>query len=59
MKSLENSASESLLLPRKLSLHRPSLAARKRKLREYKSVYAQTEAEIGLFRDEAVANCAS
>jgi hypothetical protein len=28
------------------------------KLREYKAVYVQSDAEIGLFSDEVVVNCA-
>ena len=38
--------------------NRPLLAASKPELREYKCVYVQSDAEIGLFSDEVVANCA-
>jgi len=34
------------------------LAATKSELREYKAVYVQSDAEIGLFSDEVVVNCA-
>ena len=35
------------------------LVATKPELREYKAVYVQSDAEIGLFSDEVVVNCAS
>jgi hypothetical protein len=38
--------------------NRPLLAAGKPELREYKCVYVQNDAEIGLFSDEVVVNCA-
>ena len=38
--------------------NRPLLAATKPELREYKAVYVQSDAEIGLFSDEVVVNCA-
>jgi len=38
--------------------NRPLLAAGKPELREYKCVYVQSDAEIGLFSDEVVVNCA-
>ena len=34
------------------------LAVGKPELREYKAVYVQSDAEIGLFSDEVVVNCA-
>ena len=34
------------------------LAANKPELREYKDVYVLSDAEIGLFSDEVVVNCA-
>jgi len=34
------------------------LVATKPELREYKAVYVQNDAEIGLFSDEVVVNCA-
>jgi hypothetical protein len=34
------------------------LVATKPELREYKAVYVQSDAEIGLFSDEVVVNCA-
>ncbi len=37
--------------------NRPLLAAGKLELREYKAVYVQSDAEIGLFSD-VVVNCA-
>ena len=33
------------------------LVATKPELREYKAVYVQSDAEIGLFSDEVVVNC--
>ena len=39
--------------------NRPLLVATKPELREYKAVYVQSDAEIGLFSDEVVVNCAS
>jgi len=33
------------------------LAVGKPELREYKAVYVQSDAEIGLFSDEVVVNC--
>jgi len=38
--------------------NRPLLAPGKPELREYKCVYVQNDAEIGLFSDEVVVNCA-
>ncbi len=38
--------------------NRPLLVAGKPELREYKAVYVQSDAEIGLFSDEVVVNCA-
>ena len=38
--------------------NRPLLVATKPELREYKAVYVQNDAEIGLFSDEVVVNCA-
>ena len=38
--------------------NRPLLVATKPELREYKAVYVQSAAEIGLFRNEVVVNCA-
>ena len=38
--------------------NRPLLVATKPGLREYKAVYVQSDAEIGLFSDEVVVNCA-
>lgn len=38
--------------------NRPLLAAGKPELREHKAVYFQSDAEIGLFSDEVVVNCA-
>src|SRR3989475_12940810 len=38
--------------------NRPLLVATKPELREYKAVYVQSNAEIGLFSDEVVVNCA-
>lgn len=38
--------------------NRPLLPADKPELREYKCVYVQNDAEIGLFSDEVVVNCA-
>src|SRR5882724_5768657 len=38
--------------------NRPLLAVGKPDLREYKAVYVQSDAEIGLFSDEVVVNCA-
>ena len=38
--------------------NRPLLVATKPELREYKAVYVQRDAEIGLFSDEALVNCA-
>src|SRR6266536_3090997 len=38
--------------------NRPLLAASQPELREYKCVYVQSDAEIGLFSDEVVVNCA-
>jgi hypothetical protein len=38
--------------------NRPLLAAGKPELREYKAVYVVSDAEIGLFSDEVVVNCA-
>ena len=38
--------------------NRPLLVAIKPELREYKAVYVQSDAEIGLFSDEVVVNCA-
>ena len=38
--------------------NRPLLVATKPDLREYKAVYVQSDAEIGLFSDEVVVNCA-
>jgi len=38
--------------------NRPLLVATKPELREYKAVYVQSDAEIGLFSDEVVVNCA-
>ncbi len=38
--------------------NRPLLVATKSELREYKAVYVQSDAEIGLFSDEVVVNCA-
>src|SRR5438876_9472315 len=38
--------------------NRPLLAVGKPELREYKAVYVQSDAEIGLFSDEVVVNCA-
>ena len=37
---------------------RPLLVATEPELREYKAVYVQSDAEIGLFSDEVVVNCA-
>ncbi len=37
---------------------RRMLVATKPELREYKAVYVQSDAEIGLFSDEVVVNCA-
>jgi hypothetical protein len=34
------------------------LVATKPELREYKAVYVQSDAEIGLFSDDVVVNCA-
>ena len=36
--------------------NRPLLVATKPELREYKAVYIQSDAEIGLFSDEVVVN---
>ncbi len=41
-----------------LATNRPLLAATKLELREYECVYVQKDAEIGLFSDEVVVNCA-
>jgi len=38
--------------------NRPLLVANKPELREYKAVYVSNDAEIGLFSDEVVVNCA-
>ena len=38
--------------------NRPLLVATKPELREYKAVYVQSDAEIGLFSNEVVVNCA-
>jgi hypothetical protein len=38
--------------------NRPLLAAGKPELREYKAVYVVSDAEIGLFSDEVMVNCA-
>ncbi len=38
--------------------NRPLLVTTKPELREYKAVYVQSDAEIGLFSDEVVVNCA-
>ena len=38
--------------------NRPLLVATKPELREYKAVYVSNDAEIGLFSDEVVVNCA-
>ena len=38
--------------------NRPMLVAGKPELREYKAVYVVSDAEIGLFSDEVVVNCA-
>jgi hypothetical protein len=38
--------------------NRPMLVAGKPELREYKTVYVVSDAEIGLFSDEVVVNCA-
>ena len=38
--------------------NRPLLVATKPELHEYKAVYVQNDAEIGLFSDEVVVNCA-
>jgi len=38
--------------------NRPLLVATKPELREYKAIYVQCDAEIGLFSDEVVVNCA-
>jgi hypothetical protein len=38
--------------------NRSLLAVGKPELREYKAVYVQSDAEIGLFSDEVVVNCA-
>ena len=38
--------------------NRPLLVATKPELREYKAVYVQSDAEIGLLSDEVVVNCA-
>ena len=38
--------------------NRPLFVATKPELREYKAVYVQSDAEIGLFSDEVVVNCA-
>src|SRR5438094_10351722 len=38
--------------------NRPLLVATKPELREYKAVYVQSDAEIGLFSDDVVVNCA-
>ena len=38
--------------------NRPLLAVGKPELREYKAVYVLSDAEIGLFSDEVVVNCA-
>src|SRR5260370_31009190 len=38
--------------------NRPLLAVGNPELREYKAVYVQSDAEIGLFSDEVVVNCA-
>ena len=38
--------------------NRPLLVVGKPELREYKAVYVQSDAEIGLFSDEVVVNCA-
>ena len=38
--------------------NRPLLVATKPELREYKALYVQSDAEIGLFSDEVVVNCA-
>jgi hypothetical protein len=38
--------------------NRPLLAAGKPELREYKAIYVVSDAEIGLFSDEVVVNCA-
>ena len=38
--------------------NRPLLVATRPELREYKAVYVQSDAEIGLFSDEVVVNCA-
>jgi len=39
--------------------NRPLLVATKPELREYKAVYVQSDAEIGLFSDEVAVNCAT
>ena len=39
--------------------NRPLLVATKSELREYKAVYVQSDAEIGLFSDEVAVNCAT
>jgi len=50
---------DSLLMPAAgLATNRPLLAATKLELREYECVYVQKDAEIGLFSDEVVVNCA-
>jgi hypothetical protein len=38
--------------------NRPLIAVGKPELREYKCVYVQNDADIGLFSDEVVVNCA-
>ena len=38
--------------------NRPLKVAGKPEMREYKAVYVQDDAEIGLFSDELVVNCA-
>jgi hypothetical protein len=38
--------------------NRPLLAAGKPELREYKCAHVENDAEIGLFSDEVVVNCA-
>jgi hypothetical protein len=43
---------------RRRNSSRPLLVATKPELREYKTVYVLNDAEIGLFSDEVVVNCA-
>ena len=52
------SAAESALEEWRYIDNRPLLVATKPELREYKAVYVQSDAEIGLFSDEVVVNCA-